>query len=125
MLIEKTYQNDEDFQNELRKKAPDEIFYNYALKTEQAQVKAEGGQVINGANVYAIITFNSAVLDKEEKNIILIARHEELPPIFVKSQPELDAYEKEIEKAIIDQINEIKKVCDKSFFKKGTLRVGV
>jgi len=115
MMIEKIYQNEEDFETEFKRKKPEEVFYSVTPQT------VDGGEA--GPAIQFGIVFVYAVLDASGRNVVVCIWTKSTAAMRFKSSEEYEKVQKDVDQAVVNKINDLKKLYDGAFFKQGGLRV--
>jgi hypothetical protein len=130
MKIKKIYENFEDFEEQLKKDKPDEIFYNYGVKSEVAQAFKEietkdqnGKEVklhinVNGQKIFHVISFCAQLTNEK-----FAYYYETTDTIVVSTQSEFEQQTELIKRTMEDMISRMQKNHPSSFLRKGTIEV--
>lgn len=111
VLIRKTYENYEDFDNALREAKPTEIFYNFSQHPNKG----------NPANMLAVVSLMA--LSEGEKSYTLMQFYD-VSDIQIPTTKEASAQQSVAIKSVIDEfIKKLQKNHAGSFLKNGVLKV--
>lgn len=130
MKIKKIYENFEDFEEQLKKDKPDEIFYNYGVKSEVAQTSKEiktkdqnGKEVtshvnVNGQKIFHVISFCAQLTNEK-----IAYYYETTDVVVVSTQAEFEQQTELIKRTMENMISSMQKNHPSSFLRKGTIEV--